>query len=274
MLKTILTNVKKYTPIVHSITNYVTVNDCANIILASGGSPIMADELDEMKDIVSLCSSLVINIGTLNKNTIQSMFLAGKIANELNIPIVFDPVGAGASNLRKETSFALLDKVNFSVIKGNISEIKFLANKIGNTSGVDACDSDKITTENLDSIISFAKSFSQKTGSIIAISGEIDIVASADKAYIIKNGHSFMELVTGTGCMLSALVGNYIATNKDNILEATVTAFCAMGVCGELAHKQLLSMNGGTNTYKMLLIDFISKLTIDILKAGAKIECR
>ena len=127
MFEELLANVRTKTPIVHCITNYVTVNDCANIVLASGGSPIMADDLAEVEDITSISSALVINIGTLNSRTIQSMLAAGQKANALNIPVILDPVGAGASRLRDQTVATLLDKVRFSVIRGNISEIKAVA---------------------------------------------------------------------------------------------------------------------------------------------------
>ncbi len=274
MFKEILSNVQLKTPLVHSITNYVTVNDCANIILASGGSPIMADDINEVCDITTICSSLVINMGTLNERTIKSMLAAGKKANELKHPILFDPVGAGASELRNKTAFSLIDEVKFSVIRGNISEIKFLATGNGNTQGVDVCDADKVTEENIDCVISFAKSFAKKTEAVIVITGAIDIVADENKAYVIKNGHQMMGRVTGTGCMLSAVIGSYIGANMDDILGATVGAVCAIGLCGELAYKKLCEIDGGTNTYRMLLIDFMSKLTIDLLEAGAKIESK
>ena len=234
MFKEILSNVENKTPLVHSITNYVTVNDCANIILACGGSPIMADDINEVRDITSICSSLVINMGTLNERTIKSMLQAAKIAKELNHPIIFDPVGAGASALRNETALKLIKEVKFSVIRGNISEIKFLSLGGGNTQGVDACDADKVTDDNINEVISFAKSFSKKTGAVIAITGAIDIVADQNKAYIIKNGHPMMSKITGTGCMLTAVIGSFIGAN-DNYLDATATAICAMGLCGELA---------------------------------------
>ena len=254
-------------PIVHSITNYVTVNDCANILLACGASPIMADDIGEVCDITSICSSLVINMGTLNSRTIESMVAAGKKANELNHPVVLDPVGAGASPLRNNTAMTLLKEVQFSVIRGNISEIKFLATGSGNTKGVDAALADAVTADNIDTVIALAKAFSKTTGAVIAITGAIDIVADGNKTYIIKNGHAMMSRVTGTGCMLSALIGAYIGANSDDILDATAAAVCAMGLCGELA----LTAKG-TGSYRTGLIDAMSNLTLDTLKEGAKIE--
>ena len=169
MLEKMLENVREKMPLIHNITNYVTVNDCANILLACGGSPIMADDIGEVEEITSICGGLNINIGTLNERTIRSMLAAGKKANELGHPVILDPVGAGASSLRTNTAYTLLEKVKFSVIRGNISEIKTLALGGGTTKGVDADVADRVTDETLDSVIAFAKEFSKKTGAVIAI---------------------------------------------------------------------------------------------------------
>ncbi len=274
MFEKILKNVETKTPLVHSITNYVTVNDCANIILASGGSPIMADDINEVCDITSICSALVINIGTLNERTIKSMLAAGKRANELKHPVILDPVGAGASKLRNDTALTLLKEVKFSVIRGNISEIKFLASGSSSTQGVDANAADAVTADNIDSVIALAKSLSKATGAVIAITGATDIVADSEKAYSINNGHPMMSKVTGTGCMLTAVIGSFTGANADSLLDATACAVAAMGLCGELAYKRLSELDGGTNTYRMLLIDFMSKMNIEIINGGVKIESR
>ena len=274
MFQTMLNNVLAKTPLVHSITNYVTVNDCANIILASGGSPIMADDIAEVTEITSICSSLVINIGTLNERTIASMIAAGKRANELGHPVVLDPVGAGASTLRNETALTLLKEVKFSVIRGNISEIKFLATGSASTQGVDAAAADAVTSDNLESVITFAKQLSKSSGAVITITGVTDIVADSEKAYVIYNGNRMMSRVTGTGCMLTAVIGSYIGANPNLILEATATAVAVMGLSGELAYEKLCDINGGTNTYRMLIIDMVSKMNADQLKDGVKFELR
>jgi hydroxyethylthiazole kinase len=274
MFESILKNVKEKTPLVHSITNYVTVNDCANIILASGGSPIMADDIGEVGEITSICSSLVLNIGTLNERTIQSMIAAGKRANELGHPVILDPVGAGASQLRNNTALTLLKEVKFSVIRGNSSEIKFLAAGSSSTSGVDASAADAVTADNLDQAVAFAKAFSKATDAVIVITGATDVVADGETAYVIRNGHPMMSRVTGTGCMLTAVIGSYVGANYDGILEATACAVSAMGLCGELAYKRLCELDGGTNTYRMLLIDFMSKMNVQMLEEGAKVERR
>lgn len=220
MLKTMLDNVRAKTPLIHNITNYVTVNDCANILLACGGSPIMSDDINEVEEITSICGGLNINIGTLNQRTIQSMLSAGIKANSLGHPIVLDPVGAGASSLRTNTALMLMEKIRFSVIRGNISEIKTLALGAGTTKGVDADIADAVTEQNIDSVAAFAKDFSKKCGAVVAITGAIDIVANDNTAYIIRNGVSMMSKITGSGCMLSAMTAAYITANPDNLLKA------------------------------------------------------
>ena len=183
MIKECLENVRKNVPLVHNITNYVTVNDVANVILACGGSPIMSDDEDDAPDITSICGGLNINIGTLNKNTIPSMYLAGKRANELGHVVLLDPVGAGASKLRTDTAVGLMRDVKFDVIRGNISEIKTLAYGSGSTKGVDADVADAVTEDTLDGAVTFVKKLSAETGSIIAVTGAIDLVADSEKCY-------------------------------------------------------------------------------------------
>lgn len=272
MFERILENASMKAPLVHSITNYVTVNDCANIILACGGSPIMADDINEVEEITSICSSLVINIGTLNKKTIASMIKAGKKANELGHPVILDPVGAGASRLRTETVFELLREIKFSVIRGNISEIKTVYKGSGTTKGVDADVNDVVNDNNLDEVVVFAKELSKKTGAVIVITGAIDIVSDREKAYIIRNGHSMMSKITGTGCMLTTVIGSYCGANYDDILGATAAATCAMGLCGEIASNKMMAVDGGTSSFKTFLIDCMSKMNSEVLNGGIKIE--
>lgn len=274
MFKKILENVKNTTPLVHCITNYVTVNDVANMLIACGGAPIMADDRNEVEEITSICNALDINIGTLNERTIESMLLAGKKANELDHPVVLDPVGAGASLLRTGTTFKLLDQVKFSVIRGNISEIKTVDAGSGTTKGVDADISDAVTNDNLADAVSFAKKLSVKTGAVIAITGAIDIVADSKKAYVIRNGHPMMSKISGTGCMLTAVIAAFCGANRDNFLDATAAAVCMMGLCGELGYTRVLKNNAGISSYRTYIIDEMSKMDWDILKGGMKIEAR
>lgn len=271
MLKDRLENVRNKKPLIHNITNYVTVNDCANILLACGGSPIMADDAEEVEEITSLCGGLTINIGTLNQRTITSMLLAGKKANELGHPVILDPVGAGASTLRTQTALRLLKEIRFTVIRGNASEIKTLANGTGSTQGVDADASDNMTQDTMDAAIQLAKDFSKRTGAIIAITGAKDVVADAAKAYVISNGHPAMSKITGTGCMLTALTAAYVTANPEYEFEATAAAVCAMGLCGEMGHDKL-QKDEGNATYRNRIIDAIYWLTGEQLEGGAHYE--
>lgn len=272
-MKKYIANVQAKSPLIHNITNYVTVNDCANILLACGASPIMADDKSEVEEITSICGGLCINIGTLNARTIESMILAAKKANSLAHPTVLDPVGAGASALRTNTALRLLDEVKFSVIRGNISEIKALAGKTSATQGVDANVADKITEDNLPQAVAFAKDFAKKTGAVVAITGAIDIISDGEKIYCIRNGHAMMSKVTGTGCMLSALIAAYVTANIDDTLSATAAAVCAMGLAGEIAYKRMGELDGNAS-YRNYIIDAIYKMTPEQLEEGANYEVR
>lgn len=255
-------------PLVHCITNYVTVNDCANILLACGGSPIMADDAAEVEEITAICSALDINIGTLNERTVKSMLLAGRRANQLGHPVLLDPVGVGASHLRTRTAYDLIDSVKFTVIRGNISEIKTIYAGSGTTKGVDADVADAVTDNTLPQAAAFAKALAARTGAVIAITGAIDIVADGSRAFAIRNGHAKMSRITGTGCMLSAVTCALVAANPGHTLEATAAAVCMMGICGEKA----AATATGTGSFRVALIDAMSSLDGAGLDAAAKWE--
>lgn len=267
-LKNALDTVRATTPLVHNITNYVTVNDCANALLAIGGSPIMSDEVADVEDITTICGGLTINIGTLNERTIEGMFVAGARAGELGHPIVLDPVGAGASALRTKTAADLLDKLSVSVIRANMSEAKALAGGASTTRGVDVCPDDVVTDENLDASVAFARDLAAKTGAVIAITGAIDIVADANRAFAIRNGSALMGRITGAGCMLSCVCAAFAVANRDNLLEAVVAAVAAMGLAGQTAQKRMGSMDGN-GSFRTYLLDGLFNLSGDALDAGA-----
>lgn len=273
MIKECLENVRKNVPLVHNITNYVTVNDVANVILACGGSPIMSDDEGDVEDITSICGGLNINIGTLNKNTIPSMYLAGKKANELGHVVLLDPVGAGASKLRTDTAVGLMKEIRFDVIRGNISEIKTLAYGSGSTKGVDADVTDAVTEDTLDNAVAFVKKLSAETGSIIAVTGAIDLVAYSEKCYVIRNGRPEMGKITGTGCQLSGMMTAYVVANQDNKLEAAAVAVMVMGLAGEIGYSHLQAFEGNS-TYRNRIIDAIYNMDGDTLEQGAKFEIR
>ena len=271
IMKQCFENVRKRIPLVHNITNYVTVNDVANVLLACGGSPIMSDDLQDVEDIQTICGGLNINIGTLNQQTIPSMFAAGRKANELGHPVLLDPVGAGASAIRTKTAVKLLDELNLTVVRGNISEIKTLANGSGSTKGVDADIADAVTEDNVPEMAQFAKDFAKRENAIVAITGAIDLVADGEKCYVIRNGRLEMSKITGTGCQLSGMMTAFLVANKEQPLLAAASAVCTMGLTGEIAWKNMQPVDGNS-TYRNRIIDAIYNMDGKTLEAGAKYE--
>lgn len=273
MFSDYLENVRRNSPLIHNITNYVTVNDVANVLLACGGSPIMSDDAEEVEEITSICGGLNINIGTLNQSTIPSMFLAGKKANELGHKVLLDPVGAGASRLRTETAVKLMQEIRFDVIRGNISEIKTLATGSGSTKGVDADVADAVTEQTLDSAVTFVKELAKRTGSVIIVTGAIDLAANGEQCYVIRNGRPEMGRITGTGCQLSALITAFITANQEHVLESAAAAVCAMGLAGETGWNHMLP-GEGNSTYRNRIIDAVYQMDGAMLDQGARYEVR
>lgn len=272
-MKTCLENVRTTVPLVHNITNYVTVNDVANIILACGGSPIMSDDSEDVVDITTICGGLNINIGTLNQRTIPSMFLAGNTANKLGHKVLLDPVGAGASRLRTDTAIKLIQDVKFDVIRGNISEIKTLATGSGTTKGVDADVADSVTEETLDDAVKFVKKLTKELGCIIAITGAIDLVADGDSCYVIRNGRPEMGKITGTGCQLSGMMTAFLVANPKEPLKAAAAAVCVMGIAGEIGYEHMQE-GEGNSTYRNRIIDAVYNMDGKTLEERAKYEIR
>lgn len=268
-----LENVRNTVPLVHNITNYVTVNDVANVLYACGGSPIMSDEPDDVVDITSICGGLNINIGTLNKRSIEAMFVAGKRARELGHVILLDPVGAGASALRTNTAVKIMEELKPDVIRGNISEVKTLVLGSGSTKGVDADVADAVNEENLDEMIRFTKDFAKKSGSVIAITGAIDLISDGDACYVIRNGRPEMGKITGTGCQLSGVMTAFAVANPDNKAEACAAAVAVMGLAGEIGWSRMLE-GDGNSTYRNRIIDAIFNMDAETLDKGAKYELR
>ena len=261
-----LENVRERSPLVHNITNYVTVNDVANVILAIGASPIMSDDEEDAPDITSICGGLNINIGTLNKRTIPGMFLAGKRANELGHAVLLDPVGTGASKLRTETTNNLIKEVKFDVIKT-------ICNGSGSTRGVDADVADKVTEETLDAAVKFVKELAGRLDTIIAVTGAIDLVADKNKCYVIRNGRAEMGSITGTGCQLSGLMTAFITANPEDKLGAAAAAVCTMGAAGEIGWERM-QPGDGNSTYRNRIIDAIYNMDGETLEKYAKYEIK
>ncbi len=266
--------VRSTVPLVHCITNYVTVHDVANVVIACGGSPIMSDEPQDVEDITSICNALDLNIGTLNARSIEGMDLAAARARELGHPIVLDPVGAGASRLRTRTAAHLLESYPVACVRGNMSEAKALAEGASTTRGVDVAPGDAVTPGNLDEMVAFVRRFSAACGSIVAVSGAIDLVSDAGRTYVVSNGHRLMGGITGSGCMLTAVVAAYLAANPDRQLEAAAAAFAMFGLAGELAAERAERDGAGNATYSNYLIDEVCKMDAATLERGARYELR
>lgn len=273
MFQECLENVRTKAPLIHCITNYVTVNDVANVILACGGAPIMADDQEEAAEITSICGGLTINIGTLNTRTIRSMLSAGQKARELGHPILLNPVGAGASHLRTQTAVSLMEELHFQVIRGNVSELRALMLGSTTTRGVEAAAADAVTEQNLNDMVALVKAWSKASGSIIAMTGAIDLVADAQRCFVIRNGRPEMGRITGTGCQLSGLMTAYITANPDRLLEASAAAVCLMGLAGETGWRHLAPYEGNA-TYRNRIIDAVCRIDGAQLESGARYEIR
>lgn len=257
-----LAQVKAKRPLVHHLTNYVTVNDCANVVLAIGASPVMADEIKEVEEMVSICNALVLNIGTGNERTLEAMIKAGKKANACNIPIILDPVGVGATPFRFESVAKLIKAIRFSVIRGNMAEIKTVAGLEAKSAGVDSLEDESDGAK-------VAENLALKLGCVIAITGKTDIVSDGIRTYLLDNGDINLTKVTGTGCMTSSLVGSFLGASSTPLVSAIAGIWC-MSIAGEMATCKLGS-HEGIGSFKVYLMDAISLMNKDILNIQGKI---
>ena len=266
--------VRRTVPLVHNITNYVTVNDVANAELAIGGSALMADDIAEVRDMVGIANCTNINMGTLNARTIESMLEAGKVAGETGTPMVFDPVGAGASGLRDKTAERILAETSPTVIRGNLSEISFAAGLGASTKGVDSSDADASNDP-----VEVARKVAAARGCVVAITGAVDVITDGNVVYRISNGTPLMSKITGTGCMCDGLIGCFVGAletldDSYKVAAATAGAILSMGLAGELAAKSLLAHHGrvGTGSLHIGIIDQLSLMDEAIYREHARIE--
>ncbi len=252
MTTDIIEKIRITPPIVHCITNPVTVNDCANALLAIGASPTMAHHVAEVAEITSGCQALVCNLGATDDY--NAMLLAAKRASELSHPIVIDPVGVSGSTFRRDMLYQLLEKSHITCIRGNYSEIKALITNCNRGPGVDALKTDQAAD------LSFQEqmtNFAEKNKLILIASGEIDLITNGKKMTTISGGHKLMSKITGTGCMSSALLGAVLAVEPSINGACFLSAF--MKECGLLAATETIAAAGGTMTFRQKLIDIISK---------------
>lgn len=258
-----LIQIKEKNPLTHCITNSVTINDCANAVLAIGGSPFMAEDAEELKEVVTIADVLVINIGKLSKEQINSMNVSAEVANETNTPIVIDPVGVGVTELRNKTTLDLIQNYKIAAIRGNISEIKAIAKLMGvidennAAKGVDVNVDDIITEENLNANGEIIKELANQLDTTILASGPIDILSDGKTTIAINNGDEMMPLITGSGCMLSSIVGSCIGGS--NPLDGSLVAILAMNLAGEKARAKVDEKDEGTGSFRAYLIDYLYK---------------
>ncbi|MCL6560997.1 MAG: hydroxyethylthiazole kinase, partial [Firmicutes bacterium] len=202
MIEGLLARLKEKKPLVHHITNMVTVNDCANVTLAVGALPVMAHAPEEVEEMAKAAQALVLNIGTLTREQVDAMILAGKAANSLGIPVILDPVGAGATGLRSRSTERILGEVRISVVKGNSAEMSILAGKGGRIRGVESA-------EAAENMVEAAAEIARRYGTVAAVSGATDIITDGKRVAFVDNGHPMMGTITGTGCMLSSVVASF-----------------------------------------------------------------
>jgi len=256
----LFSRVRKERPLVFHITNYVTVNDCANITLCAGGAPVMADAAEEVEEMAAIASALVLNIGTLNRLQVESMELAGSMANDRKIPVILDPVGAGATQYRTRTVQRLLDTLDISILKGNAGEIGVLAGAEATVRGVD---SHGLAGNPLE----IARDYAESAGLTVVISGAVDIVSDGKHTLLVGNGHPMMGSLSGTGCMAASVTGVFAAESKDTVL-ASAAAFAAFGIAGERA----AAGARGPCSFRTALLDELAALTPDDLARAARIK--
>lgn len=256
----IFLRIRKQKPLVHQITNFVVMNDTANITMHIGGLPVMAQAKEEMNEMTAIAGALVLNIGTLQADWVESMKLAGKRANELHIPIILDPVGAGATSYRTKTSLELLKGLRIDVLRGNSGEIGILGGGGGEVKGVESIGSIK----NPESI---AAALSEKYGCAVAISGKRDIIADRKNIYYVDNGHELLTTLTGTGCMATSVIGAFCAVEKDYTLAAAC-GFAVYGLAAEIAAIKAK----GPGSFKVAFFDAVYNLTAEQIIRGARIK--
>ena len=264
-----LKNIKEKNALTHCITNSVTINDCANAVLAIGGSPFMAEDAEELEEVVTIADVLVINIGKLSKDQIEAMKISCETADKTNTPIILDPVGVGVTELRNKTTVDLIKNHNITAIRGNISEIKAIAKLFGvldesNTAkGVDVNAEDVITEENLKANGNLICELASKLNTVILASGPIDILTDGETTIAIDNGDDMMPLITGSGCMLSSIVGSCIGGSSP--LEGSLVAILAMNIAGEKARAKVDEKDEGTGSFRAYLIDYLYKTNSESL---------
>jgi hydroxyethylthiazole kinase len=260
---TTLRAIREGKPLVHQITNYVVMNETANATLALGALPVMAHAVEEVEEMVGLASALVLNIGTLSERWIEAMLLAARAATARGIPIVLDPVGAGATEYRTRTARQLLDAADVTVLRGNVGEVATLVGADAEVRGVESMGAGMEAAE-------IARAAARNLGVVGSVTGPVDFVSDGERVLAVSNGHELLAAVTGTGCIASALTGCFLAAKPEEPLEAAAEALAAYGVAAEDA----ASCAEGPGTFHARLYDALAALDPDTLDARTHIEER
>ncbi len=247
-------------PLIHNITNFVVMNYTANALLACGASPVMAHASEEVEEMVSFAGALVLNIGTLTPYWVDSMLKAGRRANELNIPVILDPVGSGATKLRTDSAKRIIDEVSIKVVRGNASEVLSLAQEGSKTKGVDSIHS-------VDQAADAALTLSNELKTTLAITGKVDLITDGDRIYRVSNGHDLMGYCTGTGCTATVIIGAFLAVDPDSV-TATTTALAYFGLVGEKAAAKVQA----PGSFQIAMLDALYTIDEKQLEEGAKIH--
>jgi hydroxyethylthiazole kinase len=259
-LSKLMDAVREKCPLVHHITNYVTVNDCANICICSGGSPVMTDADNDVVEMSRIANAVVLNMGTLNPRTVEAMMLAGGIAKKNGVPVIFDAVGAGATSYRNIVADSIINRCKPDIIKGNAGEISFLAGVVGGVKGVDSISKS-------DDIGELVRGLAQKYECLVVATGKKDYVSDGKTLYVLSNGSDYQGCVSGTGCMLSSVLGAYVGANGVSLCSviAGITAFNVAAEKAEVDCK-------GPGSFKVALLDCLFNLKSDEMAAKAKVQ--
>jgi len=257
-----LNSIRQDSPLIHNITNFVVMNSSANILLAVGASPVMAHCQAEVEEMTSIASALVLNIGTIQEDWLESMIVAGKTANSVGIPVILDPVGSGATRLRTEAIKKIMEECSISVLRGNCSEVLSLASADIKTKGVDS------SLSMSDPVVDAAKEMANDKNCVIAISGEEDCITDGERVFRVSNGQPVMTKVTGIGCGLSAVTAAFCAVADDNLALATAAAFGYYGLCGDLA----VETSDKPASFEVAFIDCLYSTGEEEIKGQLKIE--
>jgi hydroxyethylthiazole kinase len=256
----LLSKIRAGRPLIHHITNTVTINDCANVTLCIGAAPVMAEAPEEVEEMVAMADALVLNIGTLSRQQVGAMLYAGRRANACDVPVILDPVGAGATRLRTESARMLLDALHIAVLKGNAGEVGVLAGADAQVRGVDSrgIGGDPVA---------IARAFAEDAGITVVISGVTDIVTDGKRVLLVDNGHEMMGRLSGTGCMAASLVGAYAAVADDHVVSSAA-ALAAFGIAGEKA----AALASGPYSFRTALFDELAALHPDDIVRNTRVR--